>query len=1598
MAVSRVYWFLWITVCVPHIAVGLLSDYKICGDSECESLMSRVQAIRDHRGDDCRFLSFRRGDNIFVYHKLTGRRDDLWAGTIDKQFGYFPKDAVKEEQVYASTEKVVETQPSDFFCMDELGHPVDFSDPDSGQKSQGQKLQIQETQFNRSIRDTEDTDAESPPSIQVSAQQREGTASGGEETKNTAAAAAADAAAAGSHMEEHSNPVALNEQGGSPSSSWLTSPVAGWLGLERQEESVSLAEDETNNNNDDNNDDERQETKAQTLTSSMSGWLGFGKEEKANDAVESGADAADSFTSSVTGWLGLGGETETDSAKTEQDAKSEMKDEHVVIFNSRRMSLDLEGSQLHEDEKKDVPTLDWLGNRLSHTLGFGVTNEETQPETTAETQTEQREQSASSSWLGMGNILGYGKDESSTESDFKALEQEATEIKNVDTSQTQREEETVEIPQVPRPETKAEFASIVDQKDISPQDRLEEKSQAGDETYSSTGNERIAETDYDEHQAPKSIENDSGSESEEDVTASNADLDILTQSDVNPGQGLLSLSLQSDTTTVEVKEEVKERLQRKTTNNEDEEGDAVTCGVTDDGSTKEAQQNSAETHYGEAEGEREVESTESGSASHEFVLLHSDAISQESQSEKASEEEKGTISSDKSVTPMTHSKDQEHASPQAEQRVTEDGADKLSDGEKNAEIETIEEKQDGETNELKDVEKVEQQEELHEVEEMKEDEMVVIGEMEGQTEVKELNEEEEDKGKTGTMEETQEEEKQREFEETGEGETSQETLQVNKELTDEKQGVVELKDEEKREEVEQSKLEIKEHGKHEEGEDVKETLQEEVEKGEKIEEAKQEQKQQEAKILEEKENPQDMEGFKEVEETRHKEAMNEVKETRVERQQEEVMEAEEEEKGEVNKEEEIKEEEVQKEIVTKENDQEEEIKELKKEEENKQDVRELQAETKQEGVEKAMEIEEREQVNEVKEKMLEDGVELEVEKEKQERVEESTENEKHKEEAQVINQEMKETEKQENIEELKEDSEGEFKDEERALNNETEQGEVEELDKLREIKEEIKERERQEEKEKTDMDEVKEEKTQEAVDGLQTEEKRVNGVKEEEKQEELEELKTEEKGDEEVKEQQVEEELKKDEREDEEVKEQQVEEELKTEERGDEEVKASAFQHQEILHENKQHGQLHPSEAQESDLSDDNVLYTESEDSETIRHENKPEQLHSSHNTDVNLDSQVNQAVISEHTVPLVSKDPTGSSLSDDGNTRAAETEGGGAFGLFKNVFGFYSQTPSDLVDSGLGLEETSQPQQASLISEREMDSSADLDQDSPVIMSTEELQQSSSSADVQTSTLSHSRSPSQHTEQTKALPNAYKFLLAYMSVDEASTLVELFGPYKLPFLDFMLGSSEIVTEDESILSDIERHLQYHRETLSTPATRLEDKEKTRTLVALQKLEMLITRVRETSSTRNSDTRGNDQADVSCVSDSCSTHSKDGEMSTEQHTVKTGDPSVVQNNNIPTDERTVEENDGQRRRRERENAKSDKRQESDGGYEEESVSLAGRPHDQSGSLQPLEGALRGILDTVHHIAEESVAHVRTVKELLIWTAQLNMVSSRVSAL
>ncbi|XP_055496492.1 melanoma inhibitory activity protein 2 isoform X2 [Leucoraja erinacea] len=114
----------------PSEMISKLSDLKVCGDPECARYLSRVTATLDYTGRDCRFLTFRHGDSIFVYFKLTGKRDDLWAGSMGKQFGYFPKDAVKVEDVMAYTEVELPTQESDFLCLDEENY-IDNEEIDS---------------------------------------------------------------------------------------------------------------------------------------------------------------------------------------------------------------------------------------------------------------------------------------------------------------------------------------------------------------------------------------------------------------------------------------------------------------------------------------------------------------------------------------------------------------------------------------------------------------------------------------------------------------------------------------------------------------------------------------------------------------------------------------------------------------------------------------------------------------------------------------------------------------------------------------------------------------------------------------------------------------------------------------------------------------------------------------------------------------------------------------------------------------------------------------------------------------------------------------------------------------------------------------------------------------------------------------------------------------------------------------------------------------------------------------------------------------------------------------------------------------------------
>ncbi|XP_040189276.1 melanoma inhibitory activity protein 2 isoform X3 [Rana temporaria] len=131
MTASRLFGisFLIGVVAVQILGQKILSSKKRCGDPQCEGQMMRASAKQDYSGPDCRFLSFKAGEEINVYYKLAEGREDLWQGSIGKAYGFFPRDAVTIEEVYLSEEVEVPAQEIDFVCLD--GGDYVFENEDS---------------------------------------------------------------------------------------------------------------------------------------------------------------------------------------------------------------------------------------------------------------------------------------------------------------------------------------------------------------------------------------------------------------------------------------------------------------------------------------------------------------------------------------------------------------------------------------------------------------------------------------------------------------------------------------------------------------------------------------------------------------------------------------------------------------------------------------------------------------------------------------------------------------------------------------------------------------------------------------------------------------------------------------------------------------------------------------------------------------------------------------------------------------------------------------------------------------------------------------------------------------------------------------------------------------------------------------------------------------------------------------------------------------------------------------------------------------------------------------------------------------------------
>ncbi|XP_059947381.1 transport and Golgi organization protein 1 homolog isoform X4 [Mesoplodon densirostris] len=98
--------------------VRRFSQHKLCADDECSMLMYRGEALEDFTGPDCRFVNFKKGDPVYVYYKLAGGSPELWAGSVGRTFGYFPKDLIRVVHEYTQEELQVPTDETDFVCFD----------------------------------------------------------------------------------------------------------------------------------------------------------------------------------------------------------------------------------------------------------------------------------------------------------------------------------------------------------------------------------------------------------------------------------------------------------------------------------------------------------------------------------------------------------------------------------------------------------------------------------------------------------------------------------------------------------------------------------------------------------------------------------------------------------------------------------------------------------------------------------------------------------------------------------------------------------------------------------------------------------------------------------------------------------------------------------------------------------------------------------------------------------------------------------------------------------------------------------------------------------------------------------------------------------------------------------------------------------------------------------------------------------------------------------------------------------------------------------------------------------------------------------------
>ncbi|XP_077095167.1 cTAGE family member 5 isoform X6 [Siphateles boraxobius] len=345
-----------------HHGLGLISDYKLCGDPECESMISRVQAQRDHIAKDCRFLNLKKGDMITVYYKLTGKRNDLWAGSIEKLSGLFPKDAIKVDQLFIDEKKEIQvpTQEYDFICFDENGsvieHSTAFNDlEDFTQESQ--ESDINELHNKPTVREESE-----PRTIYVQ-----------------------DVSDQNSHK--------TTEKGGS---SWIGSAVNGWFG--RNEQSNDEPQDKSSEESfksrkivmdiEENHVEEKTNSGTfRWIRGELTNAFGFGNKDLKTDTqdnIENPANDKDTSSQESSSWISMGRDVlgfseDNNPAATKPEAEMADENTHMedqsILNPSQNMDVD---DKIQRDENNPD---DSVGNKDGPMENMRSENEKVEEQT-----------------------------------------------------------------------------------------------------------------------------------------------------------------------------------------------------------------------------------------------------------------------------------------------------------------------------------------------------------------------------------------------------------------------------------------------------------------------------------------------------------------------------------------------------------------------------------------------------------------------------------------------------------------------------------------------------------------------------------------------------------------------------------------------------------------------------------------------------------------------------------------------------------------------------------------------------------------------------------------------------------------------------------------------------------------------------------------------------------------------------------------------------------------------------------------------------------------------------------------------------------------